>query len=227
MRRIAPTLAILVTVAACGGTAATTATTDVPDTSVPPTTAPPSTAAPSTTTGPGTTTTAPPATTTSTTSTTQACPPFGDTAEVRVRFPEFLSPLIGKDIRTGAEECLERVVIELQTSSIPTPAGFPGYHVRYADGPVKESPSDLPVTISGSDTLLVSLGSWMNYQGTAGYSGPSQIFPANVDHIQELRLIENFEGTTTWAIGLDDELPFRVIELSNPPRLLIEFSTNG
>ena len=67
----------------------------------------------------------------------------------------------------------------------------------------------------------------MNFQGTAGYGGPSQIFPANVDHIQELRLIENYEGMTTWAIGLDDRLPFRVIELSDPARLVIEFSTTG
>lgn len=225
MRQIAPTLAILVTVAACGGTAATTTTetTDVPATTVAPTTAPPSTAAPTT---PVLTTTSPPSTIVTTT-TTEACAPFGGTAEVRVKFPDFLSPLIGKDIRTGMETCLERIVIELQTSSIPTASGFPGYSVRYATGPVKESPSDLPVTISGSDVLLVSLGSWMNFQGTGGYNGPSQIFPNNTDHIQELRLIENFEGMTTWAIGLDDELPFRVLELSNPPRLVIELSTSG
>lgn len=227
MRHIAPTLAILVTVAACGGTAATTTTetTEVPATTVAPTTAPSSTEAPTTvpaTTVPATTT----PTSTVASTTTEACAPFGDTAEVRVEFPDFLSPLIGKDIRTGMETCLERVVIELQTSSIPTTPGFPGYFVRYATGPVKESPSDLPVTISGSDVLLVSLGSWMNFQGTAGYSGPSQIFPNNTDHIQELRLIENFEGMTTWAIGLDDKLPFRVLELGNPPRLVIELSTN-
>lgn len=225
MRHIAPTLAILVTVAACGGTAATTTTetTDVPATTASPTTAPSSTEAPTTAVP---TTTTPPSTVVTTT-TTEACAPFGGTAEVRVKFPDFLSPLIGKDIRTGMETCLERIVIELQTSSIPTAPGFPGYYVRYATGPVKESPSDLPVTISGSDVLLVSLGSWMNFQGTAGYSGPSQIFPNNTDHIQELRLIENFEGMTTWAIGLDDELPFRVLELSNPPRLVIELSTSG
>lgn len=226
MRHIAPTLAILVTVAACGGTAATTTTetTHVPATTVAPTTAPSSTAAP-TTAAPATT--SPPSTVDTTTTTTEACARFGGTAEVRVKFPDFLSPLIGKDIRTGMETCLERIVIELQTSSIPTAPGFPGYYVRYATGPIKESPSDLPVTISGSDVLLVSLGSWMNFQGTAGYSGPNQIFPSNTDHIQELRLIENFEGMTTWAIGLDDELPFRVLELSNPPRLVIELSTGG
>lgn len=225
MRHIAPTLAILVTVAACGGTAATTttATTDVPATTVAPTTAPSSTAAPTTAVP---TTTTPPSTI-ATTTTAEACAPFGGTAEVRVKFPDFLSPLIGKDIRTGTETCLERIVIELQASSIPTAPGFPGYYVRYATRPVKESPSDLPVTVSGSDVLLVSLGSWMNFQGTAGYSGPSQIFPNNTDHIQELRLIENTEGMTSWAIGLDDELPFRVLELSNPPRLVIELSTSG
>jgi hypothetical protein len=143
---------------------------------------------------------------------------------VDVGFPESLSSLIGKDIRTGAQTCSERVVIELQTSEIPTSAGFPGYFVRYATGPITESPSDLPVTIEGSEVLLVSLGSWMTFEDT-GYTGPSQVFPSNVSHIKELRLIENFEGMTTWAIGLDAKRSFEVNVLNDPSRLVIEIQT--
>jgi hypothetical protein len=144
---------------------------------------------------------------------------------VDVDFPESLSSLIGKDIRTGTQPCSERVVIELQPSEIPTSAGFPGYFVRYADGPVTESPSDLPVTIEGSEVLLISFGSWMTFEDS-GYTGPSQIFPTNVSHIKELRLIENFEGMTTWAIGLDAKRSFEVKALENPSRLVIDIQTD-
>jgi hypothetical protein len=50
--------------------------------------------------------------------------------------------------------------------------------------PVKESPSDLPVVIEGTEVLLGSFGSWMTFEGTAGYTGPSHIFPTNVSHIK-------------------------------------------
>jgi hypothetical protein len=117
-------------------------------------------------------------------------------------------------------------VIELQPSDIPIPSRFPGYYVRYATGPVRESPSDAPVTIRGSEVLLVSLGSWMNFMGTAGYSGPSQVFPSNVDHIEELRLLENFEGMTTWGIGLDAKRNFDVSVHEDPGRLVIDIQTS-
>ena len=65
----------------------------------------------------------------------------------------------------------------------------------------------------------------MNFEGT-GYTGPDQIFPTNVSHILELRLLENFEGMTTWAIGLDAKRSFVVKALDDPSRLVIEIQTS-
>ena len=59
-----------------------------------------------------------------------------------------------------------------------------------------------------------------------GYDGPSDIFPTNVAHILELRLVENFEGVTRWAIGVDRERPFVVTQLTDPPRLVIDVDTS-
>ncbi|HEY6629401.1 MAG TPA: hypothetical protein VI193_10495, partial [Acidimicrobiia bacterium] len=165
-------IALMLTACATAGPSTDSSpTASLPDTMGPTTSAPATTATsipPTSTTMPSTTTVAP-----STTS-TESCQPFGATSGVDVDFPESLSSLIGKDIRTGAQTCSERVVIELQPSEIPTSAGFPGYFVRYATGPVTESPSDLPVTIEGNEVLLVSIGSWMTFEDT-GYTGPSQV----------------------------------------------------
>jgi hypothetical protein len=225
MKRMTSAVVMTLLLTACATAEPSTDSTPIaslPDTMGPDNSTPTSTATsipPTSTTTHSTTTVAP------STITTASCQPIGGTSAVEVGFPEPLSSVIGKDIRTGAQPCSERVVIELQPSEIPTSAEFPGYSVRYATGPIKESPSDLPVTIEGAEVLLVSLGSWMTFEGT-GYTGPEQIFPANVSHIKELRLIENFEGMTTWAIGLDAKRSFEVKALDNPSRLVIDIQTS-
>jgi hypothetical protein len=141
----------------------------------------------------------------------------GSTEPVAVNFPFTLSSLVGGDIRTGAHSCFERVVLELEGVG-----DLPGYRVQYVDDPVKLSPSDQEVDIAGDATLVLSVGVWMTTMEGAGYVGPDQFVPANVDNIAELRLIENYEGTHQWAIGLDRERPFSVTTLSNPPRIVID-----
>src|SRR5262249_44515896 len=63
------------------------------------------------------TTTVTPASSSTTPSTTAAtaagCAAAGSTADAQVSFPARLSSLIGKDVRTGAQDCFDRFVIEL------------------------------------------------------------------------------------------------------------------
>jgi len=132
-----------------------------------------------------------------------------------------LSGLVGKDIRTGAHECFERTVIELQGSG-----EFPGWTVEYQPDPIVLGESNETAAIKGDATLVVRLGSWMQSMDNEGYDGPSDIFPTNVAHILELRLVENFEGVTRWAIGVDRERPFVVTQLTDPPRLVIDVDTS-
>jgi hypothetical protein len=108
-------------------------------------------------------------------------------------------------------------VLELQGDGT-----MPGYRVQYVDDPVRLSPSDLEVDIAGDATLVLSVGAWMTTMEGDGYQGPDRIDPTNVVAIQELRLIENFEGTHQWAIGLDRVRPFSVTTLSDPPRIVVD-----
>jgi hypothetical protein len=55
-----------------------------------------------------------------------------------------------------------------------------------------------------------------------GYAGSRDIRPTNVRHILQLRQIENYEGLTGWAIGLDRAYPYRAYTLDGPPRLVID-----
>jgi len=228
MKRTLPALVGLLFVVACGssGKSAGSSTTAAPATTTVVTTAATTTAPQPTTTAP--TTTAPNSTapTASTTSTTAACAPFGGTGVVSVNFPLQMSSLVGQNIRTGAQACFERVVIDLQQSNPPVSNAFPGYEVRWVSNPVQLSPSDQRVTIRGGAVLLVTLNAWMPTMDNQGYTGPAQLFPTNVSKIKELRRVQNFESVSQWAIGVDTRRNFRVSTLSGPPRLLIDIQTS-
>ena len=145
------------------------------------------------------------------------CGDLGDTDPVNDGFPNRMSSLVGADMRTGGHECFERVVLELQGSG-----ELPGYQVRYEPDPILDSPRGEPVDIAGEATLVLSVGVWMTDIEGNGYQGPTEIVPTNVVNIRELELIENFEGQSAWAIGLDQQRGFTVSTLSDPVRIVID-----
>lgn len=178
-------------------------------------TIPPSSTIPGATTGPGPSTTD--STTSTTSTTTPPCPAAGGVTPVESTDSARMSGLVGADIRTGRHPCFDRIVIELQG-----PGQFPGWTAAYVDDPQRIGESDEFADIAGNATLSVRLNSWMQDMDGAGYPGPNDIFPTNVDSVQEMRLMENFEGVTIWAFGLDREHPFVITELQGPPRLVID-----
>lgn len=130
--------------------------------------------------------------------------------------------MVGVDIRTGGHGCYERVVIEFAESGDPVPVWMPGWWVRYADGPVTLGESNETVDLAGDATLLITAAAWMPNMEYVGYDGPTQFVPDNVTHLLELRQVYNWEGYSTWAVGLDRERPFRVFTLTQPSRLVVD-----
>ena len=149
--------------------------------------------------------------------TTTSCATVGDTARKESTDPLAMSSLVGVDIRTGAHECYERIVIEFGGVG-----DVPGWWVEYVDDPVRLGESDEFVDIAGAATLQVRTGAWMPDMEGTGYDGPTQVFPTNVTHVLELRQTENWEGISIWSIGLDARLPFTVDVLAEPVRLVID-----
>lgn len=131
-----------------------------------------------------------------------------------------MSGMVGSDIRTGAHPCFERVVIEFAG-----PGDRPGVRVEYVDDPVLLSPSDQTVDIDGDATLVISVAAWMPSMEGDGYAGPTDFQPTNVSHIEQVRQIENFEGLSAWAIGLDRERDFEVSFLDAPARIVVDIAT--
>jgi hypothetical protein len=207
--RVATTLAT--------GPVTTGPTTTKPGTSVPAaTTARPST--PTTPTVLGTSIVAP----ATTAPAGSGCAPFGTLATVTYNAAEPPSGLVGTDIRAGAHDCYDRVVIEFGPHGPGTT--FPGYDVHYTSNPVTGDGLN-SVTVKGGAALRVRVNAWMPNPDSSGYSGPSDIIAATTTHVLEMHQVDNFEGVTVWAIGIDEARPVRVTRLDSPARLVIDVFT--
>jgi hypothetical protein len=151
-----------------------------------------------------------------------SCGALGDTGAVNDGFPNRTSSLVGTDIRTGGHACFERVVLELGGSG-----ELPGFQVQYEPDPVLDSPSGEPVEVAGDATLVLRVGVWMPDIEGNGYQGPREFVPSNVVNIKELQQIENFEGQSAWAIGLDRQRDFTVSTLTEPFRIVIDIALDS
>jgi hypothetical protein len=179
------------------------------------------------TTSTTTTTTRPATTTSTTTSTTTTSPPETTTTVPSCTVPGGGTgpgdlPANGgrtqlQDVRVlppdspgappGVATCAEHVVFFFEP--LESAVANPAVTAEYRDGPLRLSPSDLPVTVAGNVFLVVRFEPSQNH--TDAGSGP--IAPVRVagpagDVVREVVLLEDFEGVVQYAIGLDRKVPF-------------------
>ncbi len=186
-------------------------TTIGPTTTVLPTTVAPTTVAPTTTIAPTTTTAA---------TTTTVGPPFvGGTEPVsgaRVGPVALLT-----DLRVARHAGFDRVVLEFEDAR-------PAYQVGYADPPFTDVPGDI-VGVAGNAFLTVwatgaTTSDWE--ASTDGnlvqtFTGPDRL-RTGTTNITEVLFVTDFESESEFIIGLAEVTPFRVLELSDPYRLVID-----
>lgn len=116
------------------------------------------------------------------------------------------------------EEGFTRVVFDFEDGDIPW------WSIGYTAGPFT-STSDEPIPIDGAAFLRVVLSS-VGYDLSGAevritYDGPERI-AAGTNSVVEVVLVDDFEGVSTWVIGVDDMKPFMVGTLTDPPRVYID-----
>ena len=119
-------------------------------------------------------------------------------------------------VRTGEQAGFDRFVIQFDSQ-------IPAYTIkRQSKATFTQGASGQPITLVGSAGVLITLKS--TSQET--YSGPTDITHPEYAILKEARVVEAFEGTVQWGIGLASPVCMRVFTLSDPVRLVIDFSTN-
>ena len=145
----------------------------------------------------------------------------GSTAARDVR-PETHYMLL-TDVTTGDHECWERVVFEMEDAD-GAADGAISYQVAYADPPFA-GPPGFPIPVDGNAFVTVRFWGASGYDLEAEeetYLGPDEIHPADLESVEELHLVEDFEAILVWVIGLDQRREINVFELDGPDRLVID-----
>jgi hypothetical protein len=126
-----------------------------------------------------------------------------------------LSPVTLRSVREGRNEGFDRVVFEFDGPQVP------GYHLEYVDKPVRHCASGNEIPVAGQGFLQVRLTPAQAHEGGQVTVAERERKPG-LPVIQELKLICDFEGEVTWVLGNASPRKFRVMELREPTRLVVD-----
>ena len=148
---------------------------------------------------------------------------FGTAAVTSDDFPASGETSLLQDVRVEEatdQEATDRLVFEFGSDT-----GDVSYEVEYSDTVVDTAGT--AVEVEGEATLAVTItpASAVDLSGDEAaptYTGPDRFSPDTASAVTELALAEDFEATMTWAVGVDEERPFRVQVMENPLRLVVD-----
>lgn len=122
-------------------------------------------------------------------------------------------PITGlTDIRTAGHPGFDRIVIEFN-------GALAAYDVRrQANATFTQDASGLPSQLAGSARLRIV---FRHASAHETYRGSNDLTP-RLTNVREARLIGDFEGVTTWGVGLSRQTCIRVFTLTNPSRLVVD-----
>ena len=120
------------------------------------------------------------------------------------------------DVRTGEHADYDRITFEFDGNERPH------YRVEYITAPATGCGSGEPATIAGAALLQVRFtpANAHDDQGASTIDS-NEIKPA-LATLQEAEETCDFEADVVWALGLSQEVDFRVLELDNPPRVAVD-----
>jgi hypothetical protein len=142
------------------------------------------------------------------------------------------TPLDGAAEKTGTallervsvarHEGFDRVVFQFENLR-------PGYKVQYVDRPIVEDGSGNNVDVAGGAVLAVRMEPASGFdlatdEGRLVYKGPRRIegSDAGTSIVKEVVRSGDFEAVLSWAIGVEEQVDFRVRELDDPARLVVD-----
>ncbi|MGY1826001.1 AMIN-like domain-containing (lipo)protein [Blastococcus sp. SYSU DS0541] len=151
-------------------------------------------------------------------------PPVGEPGTETVQddaFPAGGSPVYLTDVRAAGHEEFDRFVLEFEGDDVPS------YRVGYVEPPITEDGSGREVQVAGSAFLevRVSPASGVDLSGEEPretYTGRDHITAPGGEVITEAVETGDFESMLAWTIGLEEQVPFGVAELSDPARLVVD-----
>ena len=119
------------------------------------------------------------------------------------------------DVRTARNDGYDRIVFELR-------GAVPGYHVEYVDSPVRDCGAGDVRTIAGDGWLEVRLSPAVAHTEAGAPTIAERERALALPILRELELTCDFEAVVTWVVGVASPHRYSVLELTDPPRLVID-----
>jgi hypothetical protein len=120
------------------------------------------------------------------------------------------------DARVAQNEGFDRLVVEFDGDEIPS------YHVEYVDRPIRQCGSGEEVAVAGDGWLSVRVhpANAHNEQGQPTITERSTT--PDLPIVRQMTIICDFEAQVEWVLGVRSPNPYRVMELADPARLVID-----
>jgi hypothetical protein len=148
---------------------------------------------------------------------TQSAPGFDGTAgKTEKKNSKISAVAVMSDVRSARHEGYDRVVFEFDGSELPT------YHIEYIDKPVRGCGSGDVVPFAGDGWLEVRFSDSQAHTPEGQPTIKDRSRSPNLPIVKDLKITCDFEAEVTWVMGVSSPNRYRVIELSNPTRLVID-----
>jgi hypothetical protein len=147
--------------------------------------------------------------------TAEALPAFG-TAPVDIHHDQSVPPVpTVTGLRVGRHATYDRVVFDIDNPVVRD------IRVRYVDV-VRQDGSGAPVRLAGKAFIQVTLGGATGIDDDAALTfSPTDVKP-RFPTLKEVRFVSSFEGYTTFGLGVSKKVGFRVFELPDPYRVVVD-----
>ncbi len=138
----------------------------------------------------------------------------GEVSEVE---PEGAAELFVEGVRTGVHEEYDRIVFDLSGE------GTVGWRVWYDEDPRLDG-SGAPVDLAGAHVLVVLMrGMAQPGADSTAYETRHLLVPGTgLTSVTEVLRTTPFEAQLAAFVGTREQAPYRVLELSDPPRLVVD-----
>ena len=134
--------------------------------------------------------------------------------------PKATGAVLLRDVRSAVHPNYDRVVFEFDGDQLPS------YKIEYIDKPVRACGSGNVVPFAGEAWLSV-LFTGANAHTEAGEPTiQDRTRSPNLTIVKDLKLICDFEAEVEWVMGAASPNRYRVLELKDPTRLVVDIKHN-
>lgn len=121
-----------------------------------------------------------------------------------------------REVRSAEHGNYDRAVFEFEGAELP------GYHIEYIDKPVRACGSGNVVPLKGDGWLEIRFQPANAHTEEGKPTVKERQRAPNHKIIKEMKLTCDFEADVTWVLGVASPNRYRVLELENPTRLVVD-----